>query len=276
MDTKALVAIADELYGLDPAQFTAARNAMAKESGELAADIRAFRKPSAAAWMTNLLVRERSAELEAAIALGESLREAQDDGDRDQLLAFGAERRRSIAALRVLAGELAVAHGQKAGAAALDEVAETVQAALADPRAAALVRSGRLVRTLAAADDDLVDAAALPDQVTVKAPAARPKRPSGDLARLKKEADEAEAKDAGAAAARKKADAVVAKAARDADRIAEELRRLEEAARAKRSEREAASDALAEAQEEAESLAAEARSAHSEAVRARRRADAAG
>jgi hypothetical protein len=68
-----------ELYGLTPTQFTAARNAKASEARkeglpDVAASLKELRKPSTAAWLANLLVRERSKEIENLIELGDGLR----------------------------------------------------------------------------------------------------------------------------------------------------------------------------------------------------------
>ena len=54
--------VAQELYALVPEEFTAARNARAKEAkaagdAELAAQVQALRKPTAGAWLLNQLVR---------------------------------------------------------------------------------------------------------------------------------------------------------------------------------------------------------------------------
>ena len=55
-----LLAAADRLYGLTLAEFTPARDALVKEhrgDKELAARLKALKKPSLAAWVVNLLVR---------------------------------------------------------------------------------------------------------------------------------------------------------------------------------------------------------------------------
>ena len=63
MATDALTAAADELYALVPEEFTAARNARAKDvkvdDRALSQRIGEFRKPSPAAWILNQLVREQ-------------------------------------------------------------------------------------------------------------------------------------------------------------------------------------------------------------------------
>ena len=264
VDTKALAAIADELYALDPAEFTAARNARAKAvEGELAAAVKALRKPSAAAALVNRIAREQTAELDELAALGQRIRDAQDDGDRDSLLSLGAERREQIAALTDALGRTAAA----------TEVAETLAAAVVDPMAAAAVRSGRLVRSIAPGDDDPSDAVAVPGEIApIPAPKAKP-RASGEAARLKKEAERAEARDAEAAATQKALEKRAQASSAVVDRVTGELGRLDEQVRAKRRERDEAAEALAEAKAEADAHAEEARSAHSDAVRARRKAD---
>ena len=58
--------VAAELYALPPEEFTAARDALARQaraSGQaaLANEIRALRKPTQGAWVVNPLARERPA-----------------------------------------------------------------------------------------------------------------------------------------------------------------------------------------------------------------------
>ncbi len=262
VDDETLAGIADELYALDPAEFTAARNARAKSAeGELAAGIRALKKPSAAAALTNRLTREDRAGLRSLVALGRDIRQAQDDGDRDRLVALGARRRERIAALTSALGR---------GAAA-DEVAETLQAAVFDENAAAAVLSGRLVRALAPGRDLPADAVAVPEAVV---PMAAPKpRTRGESATLTREAERAEQRAAELAAAQAAAEKTVAEARAELKRVAAELERNERAARAARAERETAAEVLARAEAEAGTHRDEARAARADAVRARRRAD---
>lgn len=148
-----LVTAAEELYALPPADFTSARNQRAKDAKaagdkELAQQIGRLPKPSVAAWVVNLLARKRPSIVEGVIGLGDSLREAQEDLDRQKLTALNRQRQEL---LRAVAGEgaaLAEDAGHRLPAAALADVEQTLQAAMADPRAAAAVRSGRLIRAL--------------------------------------------------------------------------------------------------------------------------------
>ena len=145
---------ARELYGLVPAEFTAARNALAQQAAdggdrELAARIRKLPKPPVAAWAVNALVRHRPDEVDAVLDLGERMRTATAQLDRPALQELGRERHRLLAGLGRAARELGEELGVGVSEAAATEVQQSFQAALADPAATAAVRSGLLVRTLA-------------------------------------------------------------------------------------------------------------------------------
>lgn len=88
-----LDAVADELYGLRPEDFTAARAARvaaARTAGDraLAERIGKLRRPSLSAWASNLLVREQPEQIEPLLKLGEALRQAHQDLDGAQLRAL--------------------------------------------------------------------------------------------------------------------------------------------------------------------------------------------
>jgi hypothetical protein len=193
-----LADVADPLYALAPAEFTAARNLAArdvKDSAdlELAARVQELKKPSPAAWAVNLLARQRPEELEQLADLGATMREAQDDLDREQLAELTRQRRALVGALAREASGLAAEARHTLTTTVVEEVAATLQAALNDPAAAAAVRSGRLVRGLAATGIepvDLTDAVAAPEASMVSAPRSKAK-PVRDLAaaRAAKEAE---------------------------------------------------------------------------------------
>ena len=156
-----LVEVADRLYALTPAEFTQARNAEAAAArgadSDLAAGIKSLRKPSTSAWLVNLLARQRLSDLDELLALGAELRAAQQALDGDALRRLSRERHASIHTLAVHAGRLAADAGHRVADATNREVVGTLDAAVVDPRAAAAVRSGRLIRALAAAGFDPVD-----------------------------------------------------------------------------------------------------------------------
>lgn len=155
---------ADALYALPPAAFTAERNARAKAARadgdrDLAARISALPRASASAWLVNVLVREAEDDLDQVLRLGAELREAQRGADRDRLRELGAARRDLLAEVADRAADRAQEEGHRAGAAALEELQQTLQAAMVDDDAAAAVRTGRLVRALQADGLDPVDVA---------------------------------------------------------------------------------------------------------------------
>lgn len=151
-----LDAVAAELYALPPDEFTAARNVRANQAdGPLAAQIKALRKPTAAAWAVGLLARE--GQLGDALELSAALREAQDDLDAAELNRLGRQRRALVAALAAQAADLAAAKGVTVSASARTEVEKTINAAVMDAAAAAAVMTGRLVRTLEATGLEPVD-----------------------------------------------------------------------------------------------------------------------
>lgn len=166
---------AEELYALPLAEFTAARNdrdkrARAEGDPELARQIRLMTKPSAVAWAVNLLVRDPDAELDQFLSLGESLRAARDNLDRDSIRDLAAQRRTLVSTLARRALGIADRIGHPLSAAATREIEQTLESALADSAAAAAVTSGRLVRALSSVGFDpvdLSDAVAAPDLAPV-------------------------------------------------------------------------------------------------------------
>ncbi len=175
MATDPLTVEADELYGLVPEEFTAARNARAKElraeDRELAGRIAELRKPSPAAWILNQLLRDHGDAVDELLELGDELRDAQSAGDGKALTQIGSERRRLIAALLNRAGELADAADRSPSRAVLDEVEQTLIAATVDAAASDALRTGRLVRSLQAVGFEEVE---LDGAVAGETSAARP------------------------------------------------------------------------------------------------------
>ncbi|MEV4439659.1 hypothetical protein AB0K09_11665 [Streptomyces sp. NPDC049577] len=141
--------VADDLYGLPPKRFTAARDryaARARDTGdkELAARIGALRRPTLAAWAGNLLVRHRPDDVRALAALGEELRRAHRQLDGAQLHELTRRQRDLVDALAREARRLATAAGAPIGDTAQGEVEATLHALLGDPAAARDFAGGRL------------------------------------------------------------------------------------------------------------------------------------
>lgn len=137
------------LYGLRPQEFTAHRDAAAKEAraaGDrpLATEIAALRKPTVSAWLMNLLVREDSGLAPQLRALADGMRAAEASLDGEQLRELNTQRRQLVASLAGRARRLGAAAGQRVGESVVQELERTLTAALADPDVTAEVLSGRL------------------------------------------------------------------------------------------------------------------------------------
>jgi hypothetical protein len=209
--TAGLDAAADELYAVLPSEFVGARDARARQarsSGaeKLAEQLKALRRPSAAAWLVNLLARSDPG-LSPLTDLADQLRDAQTNLDASAMKAHGQERGRIVAELV----ERAVALGGeadpqfRASPAVREQVAATLTAAVADPAAEAAVTSGRLVSPLSYAgfgEVDLTDAVATPlhvvrekDERPVREPATSDDQPGVDqraVARAEEDLQQAE------------------------------------------------------------------------------------
>jgi hypothetical protein len=142
-----------ELYALAPSEFTSARNARAAQARgrgerELERELQSLRKPTVAAWLANLLVRERPRELARLVGLGATLRKAQTAFDGNALRRLSQERHDVVGALSRDALALAKDRGQKLSDAAVRDLEETLEAAVFDARAAEQLQLGRLTGRL--------------------------------------------------------------------------------------------------------------------------------
>ena len=245
-------AVADELYALRPEEFTAARAsavAAARTAGdrELAERIGTLRKPSLAAWASNLLVRSRPGDVEPLLRLGEGLRHAHHALDRTQLRELSRQQHALIRALSAQVRQLAVEAGHPIGEGVQREVENTLHAVLADPESARAWASGRLVKPLSAAVGfPAVAKSAVPESAGTqpRPPAAtapsRPDRKAGEeqrrrLAQARRDAEAADRelralKDEAAAAdqAAQEAKQQVSRLQRRVDELTEELGRARE------------------------------------------------
>src|SRR3954465_7834102 len=140
----------DRLYDLPLSEFTSERNALAAElraSGdhEAAALVKALRKPSAAAWAVNQLVRADPDLVEALLGAGGELRQAH----RQAASGRGAAQLRSAAeaerrAVDQLVGRAAVVLGRAVTPALAESIRNSLHAASSDDGARERVRTGTL------------------------------------------------------------------------------------------------------------------------------------
>lgn len=165
--------VADELYGLPPGDFTAARDERARQlraagQRDEAVAIKKLARPTASAWLVNQLARTAPEQMTSLYDLGAELQEAQRALAGDRLRELSVQRRQVVNDLVAAASDLAGRADQSASDAVLGEVRATLEAALADSDARAAVRSGRLTKALAYAGLGEVDLTAA---LAVSAPA---------------------------------------------------------------------------------------------------------
>jgi len=143
--------VADELYGSSPEDFVERRTervAQARQAGDRVAakQISQLRRPTRTAWMVNLLARANPAEITQLLDLGRALQDAQQRAAGDDLRKLSKSRRSAVDALTKQAADLARAAGHAPTEGTVQEVGQTLQAALADPVIADLVQRGRLTQ----------------------------------------------------------------------------------------------------------------------------------
>ncbi|MFJ4094132.1 hypothetical protein ACIPYS_21335 [Kitasatospora sp. NPDC089913] len=266
--------IAAELYTLDPADFTAARNRHADRlrttDRQLAKRIRALHRPTRAAWAANLLAHRHPDVVGELLDLGAALRDAQEHLAGERLRELVERRRPLVRALTSRAVKDAAAAGHPLAAGTVADLDATFSAALADPDAARALAAGRLTATLQpVAWPGTAGAAPKGDH-----PAQAPSGPAGthatasSTARTPRSTPRHRSSNAAAASARAKA--ATEQHRRDVERAqaALEAARQERAAALARAE--AAEQALGEAraeQREAQARAGRARAALDEAHR---------
>jgi hypothetical protein len=149
--------VGDELFGLPPEEFVAARDELARRlrregHADAAKRVKALRRPPLSAWAVNQLARGRGPGLDGLLAAGERLRAAHQaalagEGAAELRAAAKAERE-AVAGLVTAAMALLGEAGHATTDATRDRVAATLHAAAASPVAADLVRHGRLTADL--------------------------------------------------------------------------------------------------------------------------------
>jgi hypothetical protein len=133
---------AERLYGLPLDEFTAARDARARElrrdgEREKAAEVAALRKPVLAAWLVNMLARDERGDIRELVAAAEGIKAGKEGADA----AF----RQALERLTDAGRRLLAAEGRSADA-TLQQVAGTLRAAAAsDPE---LLASGTLTQPI--------------------------------------------------------------------------------------------------------------------------------
>ena len=246
----------EDLYGLPLDEFTSARDTLAKElkaagRQDEAAEVKALRKPSVAAWALNRAARDHPDAVEALRAAGADLREAQSEamsGDAGRLRDTGRALNDEIDRFAGLAGDALQAAGRPVSAAQQEKLATTLRTAAIDDAAGEALARGVLVDELESTGFSLLGAGS-GDLSAAPRPDRKPKPKAG-----KEELETVEA----ARRELRRCDAAADEAATRARRRAERA--------------EAAMQRAVEAQREADEARAAAEEAAGEAEAARRRA----
>jgi len=183
MSSAELLEIADRIYAEPASEFTGLRDAAAKACAdkELAKQVKALKKPSTAAWAVNLLVRRESSQIDQVLGLAESLRAAAASLDGEELRTLTRQRRQLTTALTQTARELVREFDVRLTGAVADQVEGMLNAAMLDPIAAAVLRSGLVVTAFTSTGISELDVAAVcavPEATGHRAAAVERKPPS--------------------------------------------------------------------------------------------------
>ncbi|MDB4934001.1 MAG: hypothetical protein JWP87_973 [Labilithrix sp.] len=270
----------DALYAASPAEFTAKRDALAKElkaSGDAAAsaEVKAQRKPTQIAYVLNQLARRHADDLAELVDVGRELARAQRKalrGEAGHDLRDAITRQRSV--VRELTTKTAALMGDLGVTPAghLDEIASALQAALVDPAVGAKLEEGRLDKVPAPAAG-FPGATAQAVEEAEPAPKPKPKTEPKPKPHARAEAEaEAKANAKADAEAEEKERAARLAAAKAAGAEAEERAREADEAEREADGHAAQAKKLAD---EARALDAEAKRLAAEAKRVAREAEAA-
>lgn len=207
----------DALYELPLGEFTAARNALAKELGD--PDVKKLAKPSVPAWAVNQLVRRESKLVEALLEHGEALQKQTLKGSVEALRDSQRRERETVRELVKRVERFL----EKPTAQTLERVAATLTAGAQSDAGRKALRAGRLTEELTPTGFEALTGMAPPKRSGPKdelAEARRAKAERGrqrrrleeELRKLERRADaaerEAERLEREAAAAREAADGV--------------------------------------------------------------------
>ncbi|MGB6073084.1 MAG: hypothetical protein WBG53_21335 [Rhodococcus sp. (in: high G+C Gram-positive bacteria)] len=275
--------VVDDLYSLPPADFVSHRAAYVarfKKAGNKADATRigALRKPTVVAWLVNTLARQDESALAELFDLGEQLERAQQRGDGPRLRELSTARSTSIRALTDRAVSLGRDLGATVGDNAAREIANTLNAAMADAEIRDRVRTGRTVvaETYSGFGPALLSLVPDPpdDDDDPASPEIEDDRQKADEAERNRLLAELDSAESDLDAARTEADEAQAEtertaselrsAAAEVERIEAELEAAKAAAQAAREANEASvvqAESTAEAVEAARARVAEARSA---------------
>jgi len=247
----------EELYGLPLEEFTPARDALAKElkaagRKDEAAQVKALRKPSLAAWALNRAARDHPDAIDRLREAGADLRDAQNavlsedtpgppglSGDAGRLRDAGRALADEVDRVASLAADSLRSAGRPATAAQQEKLASTLRTAAVDGNAGDVLARGVLVDDLESTGFSLLGSSGglVPSSAPLPGAERSAKKPKAskealeavESARRELRRCDAEAEMAATQARRKaERDEAAAKRAADAQREADEARSLAE------------------------------------------------
>ena len=225
----------DSLYALKPAEFTSARNDLAKrlkQAGrdDAAAEVKQLRKPTVPVWVVNQLARSHPDDLAALLRASEQLRAAQGSAlggsEADDLRQATVAQREALQTLTQRAHDLLTSAGQSAAAQTIERIASTLRTAALDPTSRELLERGRMGEELDPSGFDAFAGMPLPKR---RATAAKPVKKPDDrrrkerLRKLREQSRKAEATARKAEQQAKHAEQEAVAARQAADRARAEL-----------------------------------------------------
>lgn len=178
----------DRLFALPLDEFTAARDALAKElraagDKEGTSRVKALKKPNLPAWSLNQLARRHPDEIDELFDVTERVRRAQrkvmSGGKASELREVTDERNRVVARLTRLTRAILEEAGRAAAPQTMTAVGDSLLAIASDEEGAQVLRSGRLSRELK--PEAIVDVGGL-TLVPPEPEAPEPAKPGRDVA----------------------------------------------------------------------------------------------
>ncbi|WP_158939478.1 hypothetical protein [Streptomyces sp. NRRL S-87] len=135
-----VAAVTEELFGLRPAEFTAARDAYVararrERDTDAARALGRLRRPTLALWAANLLVRARPDRARDLVRLGAELRAAHRELDGARLRTLSHEQHALVAELAAEAARLVAARGERAAPGLREDTGRILLGLLADEAA---------------------------------------------------------------------------------------------------------------------------------------------
>jgi len=238
----------DRLYGKPLHEFTAARDALARDlrrAGDRAAadEVKALRKPTVSAWAINQLARNERMKVRSVLVGGEKLRSAHAEllgGGRPAKVTEASDaERKAISHLVSSAAKILSQAGHSPNESTLERVASTLRAAAVDDEGRLLLEKGRLTRDLDPSGFGPLGAVATPtrqrgrdagsatDRRRRKAAEEKLRALRAELSELTKAAADADARVAAARRELRAAEAEAREARRKVERAAQRLETAE-------------------------------------------------